>query len=632
MGAGALPVSAPRGARVAAWLALAAVVAGGAAVRIQTTLAQPGFDVARPEKIFKSDPGLIYYVTRRIADAGGAPPADFRADPRVEYPETSDLPAMLTVGQEFLIAWVYLLLGGALPLHVVCVLVMGAVASTAAVGVFGLVLELTRRPVAAAAAAALFALIPGNYRTLGFALVREDLSLPLFALHAWLAARAVRLRTPAAIALAALPLAAALATWHAMSFVVAIEAACVLAWALRTGRSPFAAPGSWIFPAVLAAAALVVPVLRAKLFLVSPPMQIAGALGALAWLERRRPGAGAGLRIAVAAASLAGLAALALGITRAVAGELGDYGHVFELLWAKLRFRGVLPLDPEAVGFGARLLWQGPFATGSLGMLARRLEVGGPLLVAAVLLGLPAWRRGRGDPRAAVLVLFGAAAVAAALLLKRLEILAGLAAPAAGAVLLARLGPRREALAWLALLAVQALLFLGFLARFSTNVWYPPVHQEQMADAVEWIRDQLPPEGAVAADFMNSTAVLAQTGHPIVQQPKYETRRSRERIRLFFEGFYGTSPEAFHALLADELRARYLLLDVGFLWNSRNLGGLRLDALEPAAGTAAWSLFHPDPAIHAAVPGFRLLYSAGEPRPLWLLYEIVPRDAADPAD
>jgi hypothetical protein len=39
-----------------------------------------------------SPPGLLYYLTRRIAEAGGLPLSDFRADPRIEYPETTDVP------------------------------------------------------------------------------------------------------------------------------------------------------------------------------------------------------------------------------------------------------------------------------------------------------------------------------------------------------------------------------------------------------------------------------------------------------------------------------------------------------------------------------------------------------------
>ena len=129
-------------------------------------------------------------------------------------------------------------------------------------------------------AAVLYAIVPANYRTIGFILIREDGSLPFFALHLWLLARAVRVRSAVSIALAAVALVLALSTWHAMRFFVTLEAACVVAWFLRTGENPLAARRAWILPAILAAGALLVPVLLAKWFVLSFVMQAVAAHGA----------------------------------------------------------------------------------------------------------------------------------------------------------------------------------------------------------------------------------------------------------------------------------------------------------------------------------------------------------------
>ena len=132
--------------RRTAWIgacALVAAVVVGSAVRIHSALSLPGLASNSVEGMLKSDNALLYYVTQRIVESGGLPPDDFRADPRVEHPETSDLPAMLTVGQEFLVAWAFLAFGADTPLHVISVIVMGILASLAAVGVYGLTRELT---------------------------------------------------------------------------------------------------------------------------------------------------------------------------------------------------------------------------------------------------------------------------------------------------------------------------------------------------------------------------------------------------------------------------------------------------------------------------------------------------------
>jgi hypothetical protein len=108
----------------------------------------------------------------------------------------------------------------------------------------------------------------------------------------------------------------------------------------------------------------------------------------------------------------------------------------------------------------------------------------------------------------------------------------------------------------------------------------------------------------------------------VVQQPKYETRRSRERIQAFFDAFYRAAPADFHRHVATDLDARYFALDLPLIWESRQLGGVRRDVKAPPEGTAAWHFLHPDPRLHANVPGFRLLKKGGGARPMWQIYEI----------
>ena len=187
--------------------------------------------------MLRSDPALLYYLTERVVESHGGMPLDFRANARIEHPETTDIPATFASGQEFVVAWAYLLCGKGMPLHVFCVWIMGIWVSLTALCVFGLALELSRRVEWAALAAALYTAMPVNYRTVGWILMNEDFSVPWLALHLWLLARAVRVRTPMSIALASLPLVVAVSTWHATPFFVALEAACVFAWFQRTARN-----------------------------------------------------------------------------------------------------------------------------------------------------------------------------------------------------------------------------------------------------------------------------------------------------------------------------------------------------------------------------------------------------------
>ena len=610
---------------------LIAAIALGSAVRIQTAFSLSTFDSVHPERMLKSDPALLTYITQRILDAGGLPPDDFRADPRVEHPALSDLPAMFTVGQEFIVAWTYSLFGAGVPLHVFAVVVMAIWASLCAAGVYGLTWELTGRVRWAAWAAVIYAVTLANYRTLGFILVREDFSLPFFALHLWLLARAARLKTAASSAWAGLALVGALATWHAMGFVVAIEAACVFAWALRSGENPMSSRRGWALPGAVLLGSLAIPVLRAKLFALSVPVQIVVALAAAAGFARSatRP---ATARVLGGISTWIVAFTVSLALTRWLTGTTGnfsentdgDYGHVVELLWLKLRTLGVRPDDPTGLTFGARLLWQGPFATATPGHLVRVLSAVGLLLPVAALAALPGWVRGRGDGRVLVSVAFAVVCTAAALLIRRLEILCGLMLPVVAATLLSRLRPRIAMACMLGLALVQAAIFAGQIRGYTLNRWYEPQAMSALAETVEWIRENLPPDGAVAADFVNSPAILAHTGHPIILQPKYETRRSRDRIERFITGLYRGSPARFHRLLSQEFDCRYLLIDLPLLWESRYQAGMPITAAGPPKGSAAARFLTPKPDLDGKIPGFRLLHrSAGDPARL-RLYEIEP--------
>ncbi len=622
-----------RSATIAGLCALLAVVAFGATVRIGTALSLPAFADRSPDGLLKSDTGLLYYITTRIIEGGGLPPGDFRSDPRIEHPQTSDLPAMETVGEEFLVAWAHLLSGGRLPLFVLATIVMGVFASLAAIGVYGLALELTGEVRWAVCAALLYAIVPANYRTIGFILIREDGSLPFFALHLWLLVRAVRVRSGASIALAAVALVLALATWHAMRFFVTLEAACVVAWFLRTGENPLAARRAWIFPAILAAGALLVPVLLAKWFVLSFVMQALAAMALAAWLEPRLA-LGASGRRALGLAALLVCVVIGTGLARGL-GMPDDFGHVIDFAWSKLRFLGSLPDDPNALSFGTRLLWQGPFATASFSATLATLVVPGVLLPVALARAAPGWLRGTGDARIQVLMAFAAASLVASFLVERMVVLGGLVAPVAVCLLLSALRPGFPT-AWVVGLGIaQAASFAAYMHGYETRLerWYQPQQRAELARVERWIGEHLPPDAAIAADFVNGTGVLVHSGNPIVLQPKYETQRSRDRIEAFLGTLYHQPLDAFARLLRERFAARYLLLDMNLVWGARYQAGLPLSAWHPDEGTAAFQLLNPNPGIFQRVPGFKLLYRSEDTTAFWRLYEIEPgpETPADPA-
>jgi hypothetical protein len=605
---------------------LLSVVSLCAAIRIRGALTDPNFDIRSADGLLRSDPALLYYITERIIESGGLPPDDFRADPRIQHPATADIPAMFTVGQEFLVAWAYLALGGRIPLHVLCVWIMGILASLAAVGVYGLTWELTRRVGWAVLAALMYLVLPVNYRTLGLILMREDVSLPCFAVHLWLLSRAARTGRAWSFLAAALAAVAGAASWHAMGFILALEAATLLAWFARTGRNPLAVPRAWIVPAALAISGLAVPVLRSKLFVLSPALQIAFAMLAGAWLEGR----GSPTRVRKVAAVLAVLAVLvpiSLGVSTWVGGGQADYSHVFTFVLAKLRHLGVPPEDPTELPFEARLLWQGPFVTATAPEFLWGLTAGIPVLALGIGAAARGWLRRPVGAGFLLLGAFSAVSVAAAWMAVRLMILLGSITPVLAAALAARHARPRLAAALLgAAVALQAGVFSLWLGRSSISWYGNPAYNAEVASLVGWARKNLPRDGAVASDFVHSTVLLAHNRNPIVCQPKYETLESRRRFEEYLESYLHGSPEDL-ARFARRYRCRYLLIDrIGMWLVNRYIAGIPLAQREPAPGTAAAVFMSSDPGVLTSVPGFRLVYRSPAEfgTDIFRLYELEP--------
>lgn len=632
------PVGEPRAWRAAGVLALVLAIVLGTCIRIRTATGDANFDTEHSAGLLKSDPGLLFYLTERVVDAGGGVPADFRADPRIEHPALTDIPATYTVGQEFLVAWAAPFFGAGVPLHMVALWLMAACAALAVVGVYGLSFELTRSSAWASFAALLYLILPANYRTIGFILVREDLSLPLFAIHLWLLARAVRVGTVPAFALAGAALGAALATWHAMTFFVAIEAAVFFFWFLRTGENPFTERAPRALLAVTALFTLAVPALFAKQALLSLPMQLAFALLAAAILGRTRP---RGARTAIAFAAWAALFGVSYALSRALDAGAGDFSHVFRLLLAKVRHLGVLPADPTAIPFESRLLWQGPFATLALDHAVASMRLGLLLALPAFARAARTWGLGKGPRGEAWIAALAAFGLGAAWLVQRVFVLPGLVLPVVAAVFIGRRSgaatERRAQGRTLVLGSALAALVLWQVIGFGTWLrdlrisWYEPaVRQAELATLVRELPRFVPEGAAVAGDFMTSTAILAQTGRPIVLQPKWETRASRRRVEQFLTTFFHESPAVLRRMLLEEYDCRYLLVDRGAMLMSRYVAGLRAgEPLRP--GTAAERFLSQDAGVLADIPGFELLWRSppellqtnGRPSDFYRLYAVL---------
>jgi len=458
-------------------------------------------------------------------------------------------------------------------------------------------------------AGSIYLLLLGNYRTIGFIYIREDFSLPWLALHLYLFARALRVRTRFAILATALTLILSASTWHAMGFLLTMEAIVLMGWYLRSGENPMAHRDSWMGLALIALGSLVIPVLRAKGFLVSLPVLVAACL----WVAGQLEGSG---RISSARARLAAPALLVvlLLVTRLVAGEQSDYSHVIELMTSKVLNAGELPADPSDLSFDSRLLWQGPFATATWKGMFGFLGAGLGLIAVAFVWGCHGWLRRRGDARLLTLLGFVVAGSLSAFLVRRTIVLPALLLPvvAACAVQRLRVLPVR--------VLVIALFFVFQVPYFYIGIhgyqcpWYrPPARNAELAEVVRWAEEHILSDEPIATDFETGTAVLAHGRHPILVQPKYETASSRRRIEEFSDAFVHGGLADYRALLIQN-DCRYVLVNRDFWHRNLYIAGIQVDAnWRPDPRTPFANFAHPDPNIYENVPGFRLVYRSANP-------------------
>ena len=230
------------------------------------------------------------------------------------------------------------------------------------------------------------------------------------------------------------------------------------------------------------------------------------------------------------------------------------------------------------------------------------------LLFSAALVAEARRRSARGFELA--LLALALVALPVAWMFARLAVLVGLLAPPCAALALARWPRRGLALALFGALSLaQAGLFAGFVREHRLEWYLPPRARAELTALIEFVRANVPPAEPIAGDFVNSTALLAHTRHPIVLQPKYETDRSRRQAEAFLTTFFQRSTAELAELLRERFRCRYLLVDRYVLWElSRATAGLRADEREPRPGTAAEAFLSDSDEVLTGITGFELLY------------------------
>ncbi|MCG3150438.1 MAG: hypothetical protein PCFJNLEI_03924 [Verrucomicrobiae bacterium] len=515
--------------------------------------------------------------------------SELSRDRQVQYPDTIDDWAEFTVAMEVPVGVLYRWLKPAVPLHVFVVWYGCLVSSLTLFGVFFLARALWRSAGAGVLASVLYAtLYPSYGRTVKNLFLREDFAIPLIVFALYFTVCALQDKRRWQQIGAALFWLAALASWHLTQFVLAVGVGAAVLVYLGKGETPRV---PW-FVLVLTAGSVVIPVLWAKQLYLSPVMCVVYALSLAVWINGGRK---------KATLVFAGWLVVFLAASFLLRKSYGEYAHVYQLFFYKLRYLGVKPEDPALLPWEARCLWEGAFNTAPLGEWWHSLVWCGPLAVVGIVAALFERRSGNQldsdghRPPLQIFAVFTLMLVPLSWMVVRYFTFLGFAA----AVVAAGLMTRR--IWWRAAVIVAAgwqVALLNFEPLDRT-----PVVPDNYKPLVKWINANTSTNAVFLASIAEAPVFLAHTGRPIILHSKFENWEIRERYRQFLAAVYGTPAELVE--FCRRYGADYLVFDAGFFITAKDSRRYKADKLGELAPDCAAVLL-----VTQRVPEFEPVFSA----------------------
>lgn len=526
-------------------------------VGLKTTkiFANPTWSATDEVGQFWSEFAFHYRFAKFFANHPVSDWSQLSADRQVQFPDAIDDWAEFTVAMEVPVGVLYRWLDGSLalpPFHVWVVWYSCLVSSLTLFAVFFLARALWRNDWAGLVASLLYAaLYPSYGRTVKNLFLREDFAIPLIVAALAFSVRALQERKLRDQIFAGLFWLAALASWHLTQFVLAVCIGAAVLVYLGKGETPRV---PW-FVVVLAAGSVLIPVLRAKQLYCSPVLCVLYALALAVWINGGRQRA---------VAVFTGWLAVFLSASFLLRRSYGEYAHVYQLFYYKLRYLGVKPAVPADLPWEARCLWEGAFNTAATTEWWHSLLWCGPLLVIGLWY---AWRERNVALR--VFALFTLMLVPLAWMVVRYFTFLGFATT----VVVAGLVIQRI---WWRVVAVAAVVGQFAMLDFKP-LSRAPVVPANYRPLVAWVNAHTPTNAVILASISEAPVLLAYTGRPIILHSKFENWEIRDRYRKFLAAVYGTP-----AALVEFCRtygADYLVFDNGFLITGKDSRRYKADQL-----------------------------------------------------
>ena len=574
-----------------AWICFVAVVAiyfAASAHKIHSFQDLPWYDAADGTALFWTENAFHYRHFLMVSQGEGIP----ALDTVIQHPEGLDTGRYVTAVMERVSGTLHRLFFSGVAPHVFLVWFIGLFSSLSVFAAFLAGRALWRSPWAGLGTAALYAALPATFiRTTIGGYLREDFALPFLYCGTAALLSCLRRDSWGRGALAGGLLLVGLACWHAAPFYLLLLLATLAVLAVWPGQLPLPTRALSAVTGLLTVGAFVLPVLRAKLFFVSPHLLLAVALTAIAWLRRPDAPSSSARRRALEWGLL-----LALPLATLLAHQaLGSYSHVYGLLANKLRFLGTLPADPTLLSFESRVMWRSSFVSPSLANLWLLFSGGLVLLAAGV--GRFVWSvvRHQTRPQPLVAVVSALGTLFLTLLVVRTSVFAAFhLALLAGGLVVWKDNRLRVVGATLVALCVVGTLVGN--RDFRPSAERPSEHS--LRSLLRFLKEETAPEDAVLGPFALGPSIAVYADRPIVLHPKFESPQLRDKVAAFYAALY-EDEEAFYEF-CQRVEARYVVHRTEFALStkpgsSRYIAGRKRlpgDAIAARMHFAPFSLRH----------------------------------------
>ncbi len=485
---------------------------------------------------FNPDDGLGFYWAQNafhfrhaqmVAEGKSIP----TVDTDIQYPEGLNIRQYITPLPDRVSGSLYRLLSPAAPLHVFLIYFISIFSTLSVFAVFLAGKLLWRSNLAGIASALFYSVMPASFaRTTAGLLLREDFALPFIFLSFACFIYTLREDRPLVALIGSLLLAIALSSWHLTQFYLFFFVVGFVILFFLLQKHQFPRLGFTIFTAVTSACALILPVLRAKLFIFSFPLMLSYALLVPLWLPSRFTTDGLKRRLWAALSIVLFLAAALI-----LQNCTESHSYLWSLILTKLRYFASQPQDPSFIPFEARILWSAGFVTPSPKAVLILLSGPGLFGVAALLVLALQILMGKARKGQIMLVYFTLCFLLLFFIIYRLHVFAAffLSLPI-GYLVTLRSRPVKV-LAYLIMAAclaytVQSLRFIRIGAA------RPP--QGYVNDVIKFIKAGSDKDEAVLSSFQFGPAIAAYAQRPVILHSSFESKRIRDKVKQVYTTLY----------------------------------------------------------------------------------------------